>query len=803
MPYSFPARRLLFASSVFILFALLSTSARALEMEILPGFDGVTKSLYWTPIGVKLSNPSGRTVEGTLEVRQDSQNRRAMPVCSAKVSLPGNSTKLYYMYTRRTEYGGNMRVALVRGNRVVAAKDLSPMMMSPYDKLVVTVGDRSSKLYFLTGERVPLTMRPGQAGAMAPGYSPSGQTESTVQASAISPAMLPDRPSAYQSVDILVMSDLGPTAPDPKALKSISMWVAGGGTLVVSAGPNYRSFQNEFFDEILPVTITGAGSVPTLGAAAAIAKTAFPGGPVAVSVSTPKPGICTDLVREGTVPVYAERRYGGGRVVFLAFDYKASPFRDWNGQVDFWKSILVASSGSVMIPENLEWMENHGYRSPGSMMGTTTGLGGVVEQNPSVRTPSFNVIAIYLLAYLVCLVPINYLYLKKKRRMELAWISTPAIVVLFTLGAYAIGYTMKGGSIQLGVATVIEGSSNARYARMISDASLFSPARRTYDIELRDPYAVGQCVPQEPSEPIPTAYLGEKTTIENVEMAMWSSKNVESVSGVDLGGVVTSNLRMSGSQLEGTVTNNTSLDLKDCVIEYGGKQKAVGDLKSGGTVNVSRIAAKASPSASGQRSGSYSRDIRARLNGLASASVYAWGVPVLIGFADRKPLYGLEGGRGKVAAETCCMFRLDISMGDTYIFSPAMLPARITRVQNAEPASRPSGAGRSTELIMNLSPGGVFIVSYQLPASGGLELTELMVRNSSSFLYGHGGTPIVKCALRTSDGAWEPVKSPNGSKVPNPGRYLQEGNQVHVRVQSGDSNEVTTSLSISAVGKRK
>lgn len=804
-----PIRRMLFAAIVLTLFTAFLTSAYAVNIEFFPGFDGAMKSTVWSPIGVKLVNPGGKTVEGVLEVQQDTTNRRSMPVCSAKVSLPGNSTKLYYVYTRRPEYGGNTKISLMQGSRVLVAREINIATIASNDKLIVSLGDRASKLAFMSGEKIPRAA----VATPPPSYGLSGQTDSTIQAAALSPLMLPDRPAAYQGVDLMIIGDLGGISPDPKALQAISMWVASGGTLVVSTGPDFRSFQTEFFEELLPVTVTGATSVPTLNAIASISRMEFPGGPVAVTTSVPKPGICTQVLREGAVPIFAERRYGAGRVVFLAFDYKASPFRDWNGQVEFWKSMLMTSISGAILGENLDWMQDYGSYHPGHYTSSTrpATLSSLVQQNPAIKAPSFNIIALYLLAYLVFLVPVNYWYLKKKRRMELAWISTPVIVLLFTLGAYAIGYTMKGGKIDLSVATIIEGSTNARYARVISNASLFSPARRSYNVDIKDPFAIGQCVPEEPKELMPTAYLGEKTTIENIDMAMWSAKTIESVSGVDLGGPIACNLTLAGNQVRGTVTNNTSFNLTDCAIHFGGSEQVVGSLPRGRTITVT---AKSAPSSSGSIYGGQARDIRTRLQSMAAMTASSSSAPTLVGFAERDAPYGLSGSRGKVTADTCVMIRLDVSTGGTRIFSPNMIMASITKSQNTAPATpvsvqtssgRRAGTGPppAGSLAMNISPGGFFVVMYQLPVSGGLDLSSLTLR-ASSYPYSSGsGSPRIRYSLGTNSGAWEAVKISGSGDVPNPKRYLQAGNRIMVRVESLDSSDVIAMVGISAIGKQR
>jgi len=795
-----PIRRMLSARAVLALFAVLSTSAHAVSIECFPGFDGAMKSTVWSPIGVKLTNPGGKTVEGQLEISQDTPDRRAMPVCSARVNLPGNSSKLYYMYTRRPEYGGNIKVSLVQGSRTIVTRELNSVTIGLNDRLIVSIGDRSSKLSFLSGEKIPAGMSARIAqGTLPPppGAAPSGQMDSTIQVAAVSPLMLPDRPAAYQGVDVIIIGDMGGVSPDPKTLKAISMWVANGGALVVSTGPNFRSFQTEFFNDLLPVTITGTTSVPTLNSIASIGRAAVPGGPVAVATSIPKAGICNQVLSEGGVPIYAERGYGAGRVIFLAFDCKASPFRDWNGQVDFWKNIVMTSIPGVTVNENLDWMQDYGPRYPGYNTPSPAGitLSQVVEQNPSIKTPSFNIIALYLLAYLVFLVPANYLYLKKKRRMELAWVSTPVIVLLFTLGAYAIGYTMKGGKIDLGVATVIECSTNARYARVISNASLFSPARRSYDLDIKDPFAIGQCIPQEAKEQIPTAYLGEKTTIENIDMAMWSAKTIESVSGIDLGGSITCNLTLAGNQVRGTVTNNTSFNLTDCAICFGGSEQAVGSLPRGRTINVG---AKTAPQSPGPQPGNRARDIRTRLRSVAATTASRSSVPTLIGFAEQDAPYGLSSGRGNITSETCFMIRLDVSTGGVRIFATNAIVPMIIKGQSVEQ----SESGSPGHASMIVSPGGFFIAMYQLPVSGGLDLTSLTLAHTESHPYGGSGTPRVKYFLATSTGAWDPVKVV-GKEVPNPARYLQPGNRVAIKAQCVDSDEVQVSVGISATGKQR
>ena len=432
----------------------------------------------------------------------------------------------------------------------------------------------------------------------------------------------------------------------------------------------------------------------------------------------------------------------------------------------------------------------------------STSLSEVVEHNQSVRTPSFSIIALYLLAYVVFLVPLNYMYLKKKRRMELAWITTPAIVLAFTLGAYAIGYTMKGGSISMRTARVIEGGSDCRYARTISAASLFSPSRRTYDVAIDDRYAIAQCIPQEESEPIPTAYVAEKTTIERIGMAMWSSRDIETVSGIDLGGTITCNVTLSGHQVRGTITNNTSLNVTDCTIRFGGTEQIVGSLPRGRTVNVGGKAA-AVPREPGYAR--FSRDVRTRLQSLADTTASNSSVPTLIGFVEADAQYELSGGKGHTASETCLMIRLDAATQGVRVFDSSSMTARMVSSQNARPAEEtppPDGSGIG-RIGMNVSTGGSFVVTYQIPVSGPLELASLKLVQSSSHPNGGSGPAQVEYMLSTRSGERVRVDVSKGGGVPNPQRFLQAGNRITLKVQSSDSQDVQVNVGIVATGKQE
>ena len=780
-------RRVVFPLFLFI-WVLSAIPALAVTMDVTAGFDGVAKNGVWTPISVRLSNQSAENIEGTILITDPQGVRANLPVCSPAINLPANSEKLYHAYVRLTGYNSDFIVSLVDRGGTLAAKQVNFNAASADDRMVVSVGERSSRLAFLQGESIAPRSRPGP--------SPRGRT-ATIYAGSISPGNLPDRPAAYEGIDALVVSDLDTSAVSPAALKALSMWVASGGLLVVSTGADYKRFTGEFFTDLLPVTVTGATNITGAASLGALGKSGFPASPAAVAMSSVKPGVGRALAAENGVPLVAERTYGVGKVVFLAFDYKSSPFRDWNGQTDFWKEIVQFPSGSPIAPtitavpnDYYSYYGGGGYGGPGGGS-PDFALMRVVAQNPSVKMPSMGTIGLFLLAYLVVLVPLNYFVLKRRRRLELAWLTTPVIVIAFTAGAYAIGYTMKGGNLRLREATLIEGSSNARYARIVTDASLFSPARRSYDVRVNDPAAISQVIMMEERGTYTEADMGAKSTTIPIDMAMWSSKSLEAVSGVDLGGTVESSLHLSGGRVTGTVTNRTSIMLRNVQVGYGGTWAILADLAPGVTEQVDFKFGSAGPGYGSPGSSTPSGDLKQDLFAMASDGVRSASEPVLIATSDDAGgVFDIARNRPSADRARICVFHLSYSVGGPFVIPAGAIKWHTTDTQNVSEEDYPSGPMGPR---VSFDGSGKCTFLFDIPTSAGTRITDLRVHAS-------GDVSGVDFSIMNRDtGKWETIKAASGVHLTDAGKYVGPSGQAKVLVVAGRGYQ-TVMLNVSAEG---
>jgi len=592
------------ASAIFVLASCSMTWA--IKMEAVVGFGGLAGTRVWTPINVTIENDSAGEIPGTLEVTQQGlagpASEEQVTICAPHVTLPSGAKKKYQVYVKLNDFG-DTTVSLRSGYWVVAKVkprvDYTSASSGSNDYTVVTVGGMDKRLSFLANEtyRLPVSAiksgMPGMPGM--PAMPGSGGPQIQFKIGWIEQQNLPDKPAGFAAVDMLVLLDFTASAVSPEVINSMKMWVASGGTLVIPSGADYRKFQEpSFYGELLPVTVTGAGQAAGLPSVESICKSS-PIGPIALARAVPISGRCTYSLQDSSGLVWGVRNYGAGRVVFLAFDPAAQPFRNWAGQTAFWKSLagnprMYPSSPALSLSMN-QFMSN-GYGGPSPALNPSAS----VSMNPAVKTPSPNIIWVFLGIYIIVLVPVNYTVLRMKNRLELAWVTFPAIVLFFTIGAYGIGYSVKGGQILLSQASIMVASVGSRMAGSISSGWVFSPARRGYTVELKDPVALASTTaenvgygsyPGQESSPFPVASMGEKIVWDNVKMAMWSSQSFESEGGLDLGGTVDGHVSTSGTTMTGVITNNTKYNLKHCLLVYDSSSVDLGDISPGKTKNIS------------------------------------------------------------------------------------------------------------------------------------------------------------------------------------------------------------------------
>ena len=238
--------------------------------------------------------------------------------------------------------------------------------------------------------------------------------------------------------------------------EALAEWVSRGGKLVISVGHNHQLAKSLF--EKMPLlpqacSITGSIRMERLEDIEKWCGTQerFPpaASPIETAVVTAGQGIeaLTDGPRpnkpgSSQAPVLLQFPHGLGRVILIAFDLDQAPFTSWRGKEQFYKQ-LVREIGPTP-PAKEDFVSYRYNQQIGAQM--TRHL----EEFEEVSVVSFGWVALFIFLYVLVVGPLEFFFLKYVvKRMELAWITFPAIVVAISSVAYVTAYALKGRELKI------------------------------------------------------------------------------------------------------------------------------------------------------------------------------------------------------------------------------------------------------------------------------------------------------------------------------------------------------------------
>ncbi len=120
-----------------------------------------------------------------------------------------------------------------------------------------------------------------------------------------------------------------------------------------------------------------------------------------------------------------------------------------------------------------------------------------LAQFAGVALIPFAAVVALVAVYIVCIGPLDYLFLKKiVGRMELTWVTFPAIVLAFSGGTFALAHWLKGSQLRINQVDLVDVDAESETARGTCWSTLYSPRVDTFDLALRiDPAEI------DPAEP--------------------------------------------------------------------------------------------------------------------------------------------------------------------------------------------------------------------------------------------------------------------------------------------------------------
>jgi hypothetical protein len=254
----------------------------------------------------------------------------------------------------------------------------------------------------------------------------------------------------------IVIDQFDSAALSQAQVQALRDFVGLGGTLIEAGGPSWRRTLLSLPTELVPMrpTSTATASLSALGELAGRATDAT----AQVASGQVGAGKVTLAAADGQ-PLVVEGAYGPGKVVELTFDPFAEPF---DTQVELagmaWSNAIsralsgvqggsrnVASSGfgSSTNTSSAGLSAAPGSWAPG-FTSSSDQIFNILSDEPSLAPPPVGLLGGLLVAYVLLAGVLNYLFLKAAGRRHWMWVSVPLIAVVFTVGAYGVGFGSRG-----------------------------------------------------------------------------------------------------------------------------------------------------------------------------------------------------------------------------------------------------------------------------------------------------------------------------------------------------------------------
>ena len=517
------------------------------KMTAQAGFDGYCKANQWIPVRVSLEN-SGSAIQGRIEARVSSSSGTTFTY-AAPVDLPESSHKELFLYLNTDTYLSELPIYLTDGKQTIQSTTARLNCLAQTDVLFGVVASTPSAFNLLN--------------ELDPDNGSANVANIEIKA-------LPDRPQGLEALDVLFFSNVDTAVLTSDQQEALANWLANGGRLVASGGAGWQK-TTAGLGQFLPLSPLDFQDLSSMEALISFTNSKQPMAEgiqsTPISAGELKPSALV-LVEQDGVPLVIHGQYGLGDVFYLAFDPAMEPFRTWEGMTDFYRVLLA-----------------YHFDLPGWTFGFQNWQMAqeAASSLPNVALPSAILVCGFLGIYVAVVGPANYLALRYLKRRELAWITIPVLVIVFSILSLMIGGITRGRTPQISQANIVQVWPDAKLARVDSLVSIYSPRRTTYQVDIPK-LNLGR--------PIITYDMGSSQDMTFIED---SDRLTLPGLRVDIGGVETFAIsgaadsfpiesqlivivNQSGATLQGQVINQSDQTLEDAVLLYPGGVLSLGDF---------------------------------------------------------------------------------------------------------------------------------------------------------------------------------------------------------------------------------
>jgi hypothetical protein len=424
-----------------------------LSVEETIGFRETIKIGKWLPVTVTIRN-EGAPVRGLLAVELSTISEGyAQPYVtslSQTVDLPTQSRKRYSFVVMLRDFTHPLVIRLTDQSGIaVYIREIDPRTLTSPDRLVL-VFSNEPVLDSLAG------VAPGKARVV---YQNLDE--------------LPARWDALDAVDLIALRNLSLAPLRPEQMQALQQWVARGGRLLVTGGPNWTQYTHPYWRELLPLKVTGMVEVTSLQSLASLVGLGPPDD-VRLSILRTDAINGTILARTEDHALLIAQKRGRGEVVFATFDPGRAPLMGWEGTAMLWRTLFRLDE----TPNY--WKLRRELRETFEETWTAQAL-----QLPLLAFPSHLLLAVFLVLYAST---VGFFFwrvgLESLARRE-TWMLIVLTPLAFSGGAHLL---FREQHIQqdalLFEVSAVDVIPQSRFADVETHLALLSMRKQTYDLKI-------------------------------------------------------------------------------------------------------------------------------------------------------------------------------------------------------------------------------------------------------------------------------------------------------------------------------
>ena len=525
-------------------------AASAVEIEARALVGGRYEVGGWLALSVALAN-EGEPTSGYLVAGTSLGSVRRF------VEMPAGARKVVMLYVQPEAFQRQVTVTYDEPNgRVDATTDVQVFEQS--DDQVAVVGDGTG------------TLRPQLIG---------GGEFSGPEPIALGPSDIPERPEPLGGLSAIVWAG-DSSQLNENQRRAIERWIGDGGQLIVLGGGDWQA-RTDAFADLLPLdNLAGVDDVPHAAFAAWSGEAEAPLESATVSTGDVRDGAMSLVTTEDGDVLVSMRPVGAGRVILIGSDLATDEFRAWPGSQRLWSRLLPTNAaleqffgGQIPIRQELE-----------------NSMSGALSTLPALDVPPAELLLLVIVAYILLIGPVSYFVLRRVDRRELAWVTAPLLVVLFTACSYGIGRTMKGGDVLVNEISVIRTAAEGGSATVDTFAGIVSPDRSTYDLTVEADALIGQLARADGlarSSGDVEVDQGEPAHLRGLTIPVFGFEAVRATGIVEHDAALEVTWSSRDGQVIGTVTNTSDVAIDDVAYISSAGGERIGDLAPGASAEFS------------------------------------------------------------------------------------------------------------------------------------------------------------------------------------------------------------------------